>query len=167
MFRAAGWRPYLVGAVLVLCSAEAREARAQQPPTQPAGPSAAEVVARGRYVVENVALCGRCHTPVDVRGVRDRSRWLLGGQVGIESTVAVQGDWAVVAPRLAGTPPGTDAEFVTLMMTGVSRRGGSPRQPMPPFRLTRADAEAVLAYLKSLGARAVATPAPTASLTQK
>jgi hypothetical protein len=56
-----------------------------------------------------------------------------------------------VAPRLSGLPPGTDEEFVNLMMTGISRTGSPPRQPMPQFHMTRADAEAVLAYLKSLG----------------
>jgi hypothetical protein len=36
------------------------------------------------------------------------------------------------------------------MMTGISRTGRPPRPPMPQFRLTRPDAEAVLAYLKSI-----------------
>ena len=35
--------------------------------------------------------------------------------------------------------------------TGVSRLGKELDPPMPQFRLTREDAEAVLAYLKSLG----------------
>ena len=120
-------------------------------PTPP--PSAAAVVDRGRYIVEDVALCGRCHTPVDGAGKRDRFRWLMGGQVALENPLKTAGDWAIVAPRLAGAPPGTDAEFITLMMTGVSRRGHPLREPMPQFRLTRADAEAVLAYLKAVGPR--------------
>lgn len=107
-------------------------------------------VARGRYIVEDVAVCWRCHTPVDNTGARDHARWLMGGQVGMQSTVP--GDWAIVAPRLAGAPPGTDQEFVHLLMTGISRTGQHMRPPMPQFRMTQADAEAVLAYLKSLGA---------------
>jgi hypothetical protein len=74
----------------------------------------------------------------------------MGGQVGMRSTVAL-GEWAIVAPRLAGSPPGTDEEFVHLLMTGISRTGQHLRPPMPQFRMNQADAEAVLAYLKSLG----------------
>jgi len=108
-----------------------------------------DAVARGKYVVEGVAVCGRCHTPRDPQGEPDRHRWLLGGPVPYEPATHVA-DWAEVAPRLAGAPPGTDAEFITLMMTGISRTGRPPRSPMPQFRMSRSDAEAVLAYLKSL-----------------
>jgi hypothetical protein len=55
-----------------------------------------------------------------------------------------------VEPRLAGRPPGTDEEFVRLLTTGVSRTGLPLNPPMPQFRMTRSDAEAVLAYLKSV-----------------
>ena len=79
----------------------------------------------------------------------DTAHWLMGGQVGMQPTVP--GDWAIVAPRLAGLPPGTDEQFVRVLMTGISRRGTRLRLPMPQFRLTQTDAEAVLAYLKSLG----------------
>ena len=48
-------------------------------------------------------------------------------------------------------PTGTDAEFIRLLTTGVSRPGvATPNPPMPPFRMSRVDAEAVLAYMKSL-----------------
>ena len=59
-------------------------------------------------------------------------------------------DWASVAPRLAGAPPGTDKQFITLLTTGIARSGRPPRLPMKQFHMTRGDAEAVLAYLKSL-----------------
>lgn len=114
--------------------------------------SAADTLERGRYIVEDLAQCWRCHSPVDQRGVRDRANWLHGGQVGMKPTVPV-GEWAIVAPRLAGSPPGNDAQFIHLMMTGVSRNGKFLRQPMPQFRMKQEDAEAVLAYLKSLGGK--------------
>jgi mono/diheme cytochrome c family protein len=47
-------------------------------------------------------------------------------------------------------PSGADTEFIRLLTTGVSRSGVPPSSPMPPFRMSRADAEAVLAYMKSL-----------------
>jgi mono/diheme cytochrome c family protein len=129
------------------------DAAAEQ--AQRVDPANADKVTRGRYIVENVAVCWRCHSPVDHDGNRDHTRWLLGGPVTIRSTVPVD-DWAIVAPRLAGSPPGTDAEFVHLLMTGISRTGTYLRQPMPQFRMSQADAEAVLAYLKSLGTHAPA-----------
>jgi mono/diheme cytochrome c family protein len=53
---------------------------------------------------------------------------------------------------MAGTPPGNDAELVTLLTTGISRDGKPLRPPTPPFHMTREDADSVAAYLKSLGA---------------
>ena len=111
--------------------------------------AAADVIARGQYIVNGVAVCWRCHTPRDQHGVPDEQRSLLGGPVPFEPARPTD-EWATVAPRLAGLPPGTDEEFVALLMTGISRTGSRPRPPMPQFRLTRSDAEAVLAYLKSI-----------------
>jgi len=106
---------------------------------------AAGEVERGRYIVESVAMCGRCHTPSNDAGQTDLTRRLAGAPI----LQPVPG-WATYAPRLAGSPPGTDAEFVRLLTTGISRTGSPPRLPMPGFRMARPDAEAVLAYLKSL-----------------
>lgn len=108
-----------------------------------------KVVARGKYIVEGVAGCGYCHTPRDNDGNPDRSRWLEGGPVFYEPARPVPG-WAISAPRLAGSPPGTDAEIITLLTTSVARNGRPPRWPMPRFSMTRSDAEAVVSYLKSL-----------------
>src|SRR5262245_38388427 len=116
----------------------------QEQATRPAP----DVIAHGRYIVEDVAVCGTCHTPSDQQGMPDEQRKLLGGPVQFRP---VQRDgWAEIAPRIAGLPPGTDEQFITLMMTGISRTGHPLRPPMPQFRLTRSDSEAVLAYLKSL-----------------
>lgn len=108
-------------------------------------------VERGKYIVESVAMCTRCHTAWNQHGEAEHGHknWLLGGPTQIRPTYDVP-NWAVVEPRLAGTPPGTDEEFIRLLTTGISRTGAPPNPPMPPFRMTRADAEAVLAYLKSL-----------------
>jgi mono/diheme cytochrome c family protein len=108
-----------------------------------------DLIERGKYIVEDLAMCERCHTQRDPHGNPDRDKWLMGGPVQTLPTYSAP-DWAQVEPRIAGTPPGTDAEFVRLLMTGISRTGKPPNLPMPPFRMTREDAEAVLAYLKSL-----------------
>ena len=40
--------------------------------------------------------------------------------------------------------------IVQLLTDGVARDGVAPDPPMPRFRLDRQDAEAIVAYLKSL-----------------
>jgi mono/diheme cytochrome c family protein len=122
-----------------------------QPPTHLAGQSsrASSAVARGRYLVEDVVICTQCHTPRTSTGELDRSRWLMGAPVFYQPSQPMTG-WADVAPRLAGLPPGTDQEVIRLLTMGIARTGAPPRPPMLPFHMTRADAEAVLAYLKSL-----------------
>jgi mono/diheme cytochrome c family protein len=105
-------------------------------------------VERGKYIVENVAMCERCHTPRDAQGNMQEGRRLMGGPLPIRPTYGA--NWASVTPRLAGQPPGTDEQVVRLLTTGIWKTGGPPTPPMPAFRMTQADAEAVLAYLKSL-----------------
>ena len=78
------------------------------------------LVERGKYIVENVAMCELCHTPRDEHGNPDRSRWLKGGAVPLRPASSVP-DWPLVEPRIAGDPPGTDAEFIRLLTTGISR----------------------------------------------
>jgi len=107
------------------------------------------LVERGRYIVENVAMCELCHTPRDEHGNPDKGRWLQGGPAQLRPSYPSP-YWALVEPKIGGGPPGTDADFIKLLTTGISRTGSPPNPPMPPFRMTRADAEAVLAYLKSL-----------------
>lgn len=106
-------------------------------------------VARGKYIVEDVAMCGTCHTPRLPDGELDRSRWLAGASVPYLPARQVS-HWPINAPRLAGTPPATDTGMITLLMTAVWIDGKPLDDPMPKFHMTRADAEAVVAYLKSL-----------------
>ena len=160
MSRSQFWSLVVVPALVLLAGANPPAAQAQRP--EPAKGSATpqaapdDKIARGRYIVESVAMCGRCHSPVDEHGNRDTAHWLQGGSVGIAPTVTTT-DWTMIAPRIGGGPAGTDAEVVHLLMTGISRRGTYLRQPMPQFRMTQADAEAVLAYLKSLPAHPAGT----------
>jgi mono/diheme cytochrome c family protein len=107
------------------------------------------VESRGQYIVEDLAICGQCHTPRDSSGAPDRAKWLQAAPVWLKSAEPVE-NWPWQAPRIAGAPPGTDAEMVTLLTTGVWRTGTHLRPPMPQFRMSRQDAEAVVAYLKTV-----------------
>jgi len=135
--------------VLVLAGFGASSGGGQVGPAKKATRAGTDVIERGKYIVENVAMCERCHTQRDPHGNPDRENWLMGGPTQTQPTYTAP-NWALVEPRIAGTPPGTDAEFIRLLTTGISRTGRPPSLPMPPFRMTRDDAEAVLAYLKSL-----------------
>ena len=106
-------------------------------------------VARGKYLVEGVAVCGQCHTPRDSSGNLDRTRWLQGGAVPYQPS-RPDPDWPINAPRIGGTPPASDADMVKLLTTGIWTNGNRLRLPMPQFRMDRSDAESVVAYLKSV-----------------
>jgi mono/diheme cytochrome c family protein len=132
-------------AFTLLALAGSHTGTAQEPKTATGGGD----VARGKYIVEEVAMCGTCHTPRLANGELDRSRWLAGAPVPYLPAQPTS-DWPIQAPRIAGRPPATDAAMVTLLTTAVWTTGQPLHDPMPHFHMTRADAEAVLAYLKSL-----------------
>lgn len=157
MFRFRVWST--MGAVALLTvslagplAAQAQRGAASAAPADQSG--AGDAVARGKYIVENVAVCGRCHSPLDASGQRDRSRWLMGGPVDSRPAVKTD-DWVLVAPRLAGALP--EQDVVRALTTGMARTGRPLRPPMLQFRMTQGDAEAVAAYLKSLGGSAIQT----------
>jgi len=144
-----------LGAVFLLlgvCRAQltlAQEAKQKQPQAASKARGEAELIARGKYIVEGLAACGDCHTPRNKDGDIDRTKWLSGAPVFYEPAQRVPG-WAISAPRIAGLPPGRDTEIITLLTTATWRDGKAPRPPMPRFHMKREDAEAVVAYLKSL-----------------
>jgi mono/diheme cytochrome c family protein len=107
------------------------------------------LVTRGRYIVEDVAVCSQCHTPRDTMEHLDRSKWLEGAALWLQPAEPIE-NWPIQAPRIAGNPPGTDAEMIKLLTTGVWRNDKQLRPPMPQFRMSTEDAQAVVAYLKSL-----------------
>ena len=140
--------------VLVLISAGPAVAQKKQ---QKAAPSASEnsgggSAARGKYIVESVAMCGQCHTPRDSEGNPDGAHWLQGSPLPY-MPAKPDSDWPVSAPRIGGNPPAGDADMVKLLTTGIWVTGNRLRFPMPQFRMDKADAEAVVAYLKSGGGK--------------
>lgn len=106
-------------------------------------------VERGRYLVHHVAMCVECHSPRDETGELSELHLLEGGRIPVASPYPGV-TWAVRTPHLAGLPGFEPEAVVSLLMTGHLPDGRSPRPPMPPFRLDREDALAVVAYLRSL-----------------
>ena len=147
------------GAVLVsIVSAQTTSGQAQPAPKttqRPATPGApapatrvAGDVARGDYLVNNVALCVQCHSPRDQRGNIIANERLTGGPLPVRGPSWDQ-EWAYRAPALAGLPGFTDEQIVMLLTEGHAGDRPAPRRPMPPFRMNRADAEAIASYLRS------------------
>lgn len=120
-------------------------------PAPPAAQAADPKARRGEYLVHHVAMCVQCHSPRDERGRLIPEQLLQGGRIPVEGPAHPKTEWALKPPRLAGLPGGySEADFIRLLMTGKKPRGGSPRPPMPPFRMQREDAEAVAAYLRTV-----------------
>jgi mono/diheme cytochrome c family protein len=111
--------------------------------------SGGEPLQRGAYIVNEVAMCVQCHTPRTPSGELIRQRLLQGAPVPLESPWAGR-RWAIRAPHIAGLPGFSGPDMVHLLTTGSRPDGRKPDPPMPSFRLTKQDAEAVVAYLRSL-----------------
>jgi|HubBroStandDraft_6_1064221.scaffolds.fasta_scaffold85475_2 mono/diheme cytochrome c family protein len=129
-------------------------ALAQKPNSQPHPQNtSAGSVDRGKYIVDSVAVCGQCHTPRDANGGPDRAQSLKGAPVRWQP-VKPDPNWPLTAPRIGGTPlPASDEDMIKLLTTGIWTTGAHLRAPMPQFRMDRSDAEAVVAYLKSLNSQ--------------
>lgn len=106
-------------------------------------------IARGKYLVENASMCIDCHTPRTPDGKLDQARWLQGAELGFAPAVPMPA-WARYAPEIAGLPGMTVENGVRLLTEGIGPAGLPLRSPMPDYRLTQPDAQAVVAYLKTL-----------------
>jgi mono/diheme cytochrome c family protein len=107
-------------------------------------------VSRGKYLVESVAMCVQCHTPRSQTGELLETRYLQGSPVPVSAPPNFRIEWAYKAPAIAGLPGYTIQDGIKLLMEGITPDGRTPKAPMPKFRLSRSDAEAVVSYLKSL-----------------
>ncbi len=98
---------------------------------------------RGKYLVERVAHCGDCHTPVTAAGRPDAAKLLKGAKTAYTTTPDI-------------TSSGTlwfswkEEGFVRFLETGAGPSGQAARHPMPPYKLRPDDAGAIVQYLKTL-----------------
>ena len=105
--------------------------------------------ARGKYIVQQVGMCGDCHTPRNAQGEPIAAQALHGAPIPFRPLHPMP--FAEAAPRIAGLPAGwTAAQTATFLQTGKRPDGSHPLPPMPPYRLSQQDAWAVADYLKSL-----------------
>jgi hypothetical protein len=111
--------------------------------------SSAVTLARGKYLVEDVGLCGDCHTPHNEKGEPVKEKYLQGASLDFKPTAPVP-VWADQASNIAGLPGWDRDAAIRFMMTGLAYNGLPSRPPMPQFRFNLQDAQAIVAYLQSL-----------------
>lgn len=141
-----------VGAAALAASRTSARPAQQKSAAAPATSSAkGGDIERGRYIVEDVAMCEECHTPRDAGGNIDESRQLQGAPIWIEPVHHVT-DWANRAPGLAGFVGFSDAQGEDILERGIGPNGIAIQPPMHIYHMNQADALAVIAYLRSLPA---------------
>ena len=106
-------------------------------------------LARGKYLVEGVGLCGDCHTPANEKGEPIPGKLLKGATLSFKPIVPMP-VWADKTPNIAGLPGWTDEQAIKFLMTGIAYNELPGRPPMPQYRFNMEDAEAIVAYLRSL-----------------
>jgi len=94
-------------------------------------------------------MCGDCHSPRGEKGELIPGKTLQGAVLGFKPIMPMP-VWADKTPNIAGLPGWTDEQAVKFLMTGAAYNGLPGRPPMPQYRMNRRDAEAVVAYLRSL-----------------
>jgi mono/diheme cytochrome c family protein len=119
----------------------------------PSRVAAQDQISRGKYLV-NLGLCTDCHTPGYFFGKPDDKRYLGGSEVGFEiPDLGVFHGPNLTPDRETGLGNWSSEEIVTAFQTGV-RPDGRILAPIMPWKafsqMTKDDAMAVAAYLKSL-----------------
>ena len=140
-----------VGVTAVLLTLPSRHSTAlAQTPANPAATTAEKgEVERGRYLVEDVAMCGECHTPRNEHGELRTDSWLKGASIWIQPVVPVH-NWALNVPALAGWPSFTEEQGERILEKGTGPEGEELRPPMHIYHMKHEDAKAIIAYLRSL-----------------
>lgn len=110
-------------------------------------------VAYGKYLLEEVAKCQECHTPKTATGELDKSKWLKGATLDFQPVTPIE-RWHKTSPDI--TPSSRlwqrwgEKAVLEYLQTGLTPKGKPADPPMPAYKLNKADAEAMLEYLKSL-----------------
>jgi mono/diheme cytochrome c family protein len=118
-----------------------------------------DTVSRGKYLVELLS-CGSCHTDGALIGTPDHEKRLAGSQVGIAWSNPMKNKLpGVVYPANLTPDPETgigswtDFQIKQVIRTGIDKFGRRHLSvmPFPAYaRINEADADAMVAYLRSL-----------------
>jgi mono/diheme cytochrome c family protein len=110
-------------------------------------------VQHGKYLVEEVARCQECHTPKTDAGDLDTTKMLKGAKLNVAPIAPIAG-WHATSPDLTSTSAlwqrWGDEGMIKFLETAKNPRGGKAGAPMPAYTMKHEDADAIVAYLKSL-----------------
>ena len=111
-------------------------------------------IERGRYLVESLGHCGECHTPRNMLGGLDRSRWMAGAD-----NPSGEGGIPGIAP---GALNWSESEIAYFLESGFTPEfdtaGGEMAEVIRnTSRLSPEDRAAIAAYLKAIPAVEPAT----------
>jgi len=135
------------------------------PPEATPGPKSTQLT-RGEYLVRHVAACPECHTPRLPSGNLDESRFLSG----VENLIDVEpGDDArgmvhsrnLTADDKTGLGGWSDEQIKRAFQQGVDDQGKTLHWMMPYWlfnRMSADDADAIVAFLRTVPAREHALP---------
>ena len=151
--RAAGVRFLLIvvvsGTALTLSVVGPASSRSATPKSSK---TRASLIAHGKYLVEDAGQCQDCHTPRNEKGEFIKEQWLRGAK--LDTLIKERPTWAEKSANIAGLPGWTDEQAVKFLMTGLAYNDLPARPPMPSYRFNQEDAEAIVAYLRTLSAPA-------------
>jgi mono/diheme cytochrome c family protein len=140
----------VAAAALAAVSASSQTAASGPAPTAAASRAAdPKLIERGRYLTHDVAMCVQCHSPRDRKGAILREEEFRGSPNPFPPPFE-GAPWAIRSVNIRGLGGLPEEAVIRLLTTGIGRRGTPPDPPMPPFRMSKADAEAIVAYLRSL-----------------
>ncbi len=160
MNNASGW--ILGGVAAAMFAAGCGDNR--DAPAIDAAPDADTTVAirRGEYLVNVLGACSFCHTPLLPNGTRDLDRFLAGVDCFADlDSATFQDDGGTtgcistrnLTPHETGLKNATDAQIKNAFQNGI-RTDGKKLVPIMPYwvfhNLTDADADAIVAYLRSI-----------------
>lgn len=139
-------------------------------------------VARGKYLVDVVASCGDCHTPrIGAMAMPDPNNYLAGDNTPAPNCLFLNpATMECIYPRnLTNDPTGlknrTDAEIKNMIMNGKrpvppGADGGATEEALHPImpyyvfkNMNEADADAIVAYLRTVPAKERTIPRRGAS----
>ncbi len=115
------------------------------------------MLGRGEYLVKSVAGCGECHTPRDVDGNLDMSKWMSGvvGRFDLAPFDDAVGQISSpnLTPHASGLARWSDDQIRHAILDGVAA-DGTPLAPVMPsyvfHNMSDDDARAIVVYLRSL-----------------
>ena len=115
-----------------------------------------ELVERGAYLVDHVALCADCHTPHKADSSIDRDRYMAGAVCFMDTDRADDEVGCLHTPNLTNHPTGlmghTDEAIKEMFLQG--RHHDEVLIPVMPYyifhNMTDRDADAIVAYLRTV-----------------